>query len=617
MLINYATDTTMHSQQNLDAFPQSRRRHGDESHYINKNFKLSKRPFPVKEIYLSADYTGKGSLLLAFRTHFGEALINDVMDGIKWGPQSFTASYNDRKYWHFDLQQHHTADQIKHLSIRIFECLTQLTFDTAIIDKLQTIQMQIETMLDEYCMNYPKDFPPPADFLISDLQNGNIPGLYNDTEGRELHEAIFHADIDKVHCLLRNGTNPNAYYYGRTNLCNLDVDVWMKIRHDENKRWTILNIINLLIEYHANPMLETAWENTAFEIVLRSAYFAQNTPAEFYEEVIKRMVASPYFYPHIQTTRNPKAQTMDMVIHGSNMFYQAPVRTMNGSNKITHLAKLNDYLIFHTLDNKFILVKICQVKNLSDKDKQELFQLFKSNFDCKNFKTEAALYQYFHNEFLTNPETVIDKIYANDQLSGFNVTDMLLDLGHDTNIVHHVKLAVANAEFSKNYKGFLSMLAFARGFGLKVKWPEIPVITYLEAASIYSFTLVKDIAYPHVQTNQLETSVHRLARKLYPENKLQFINEKLYIKDDLSAASLFPAPHGFWNRQTLTSQVYEKRYQRDKHSLVMGFFNTKQNFAKLQKRIDPHKDGVRFMDIVTEFSKDSSNQPVSTYNARL
>ena len=54
----------------------------------------------------------------------------------------------------------------------------------------------------------------------------------------------------------------------------------------------------------------------------------------------------------------------------------------------------------------------------------------------------------------------------------------------------------------------------------------------------------------------------------------------------------------FWNDKDIAANGFEQRYQIDKHSLLLGYFNNDMNFTQMQM-----KCGVKFDEIVKLYTK--------------
>lgn len=630
--------------------------------YIDRTFLINIRPFPILDISLNAQYNGIGDLSLLYRTPYGHSDISNALKTLKWHPK-YIEDCLCEYVAHFDLTLH-LPKEIKTLFENILDQIQNLTLDVVIKDRLQCIKNEINTMLENYFLHFKNVRFTPEDhkdcsvlvtqddhergynrnFRVNGFEQKTIPlppkeFIFDEYEltidhtqyrpSNDFEEAISDLNINKVHRLLENGANPNISWGGKTPLC-----YWVDLaelnsythsfihgtnkfierrRANEDHRQlleSILNLITLLIDYKADFRIETdKTKLNAFELVALESMGATNTSRNFYNEILKRLAASSVF--------EPQYPGIDVILDGKNLIYNDITKTKT-SNILIHLVRNKKNLYFKTSDNKIITVIAMYQYELTNQNKKDLFTLFKNNFNLKYFDNDNKAYDYFM-ELLNHPYTVVDAVYLEGHLSGINISDSLIKtIKNKPIIVHHAKLTVANKTFSTNYPGFLSNLAFARGFALQADFPDLPVLTWLEVASVHSYNLVSDIAYPHTKETGMEDVMISLAENLYDSKKLDS-TDKSYIKDSLAVAQPFSKldKKKCWHKKHISEAIYKAHYQKDKHSLIMGFFNNRRNFDKLKNTIDSQIEGVRFMDIVEQYSCDLDHTCSSINKAKL
>lgn len=608
--------------------------------YIDRTFLTNIRPFPILDISLNAQYNGLGYLSLLYRTPYGHSDISYALKTLKWHPKYIEDCLCEYVAG-FDLTLH-SPNEIKTLFENILDQIQNLTQDIVIKDRLQCIKNEINTMLEHYFLHFknvrftPEDHKDCSvlvtqdnhergynrDFRVNGFKQKTIPlppkeFIFDEYEltidhtqyrpSNDFEEAILDLNINKVHRLLENGANPNVSWCGKTPLC-----YWVDMAELNHRQLleSILSLITLLIDYKADFRIETdKTKLNAFELVALESVCATNTPRDFYNEILKRLAASSVF--------DPRYPGIDVILDGKNLIYNDITKTKT-SNILIHLVRNKKNLYFKTSDNKIITVIAMYQHELTTQNKKDLFTLFKNNFNLKYFDNDNKAYDYFM-ELLNHPYTVVDAVYLEGHLSGINISDSLIKtIKNKPIIVHHAKLTVANKTFSTNYPGFLSNLGFARGFALQADFPNQPVLTWLEVASVHSYNLVSDIAYPHTKEAGMKDVMISLTKNLYDSKKLDS-TDKSYIKDSLAFAQPFSKldKKKCWHKKQISESVYKTHYQKDKHSLIMGFFNNRCNFDKLKNTIDPHNEGVRFMDIVEQYSCDLDHTGSSISKAKL
>lgn len=594
--------------------------------YINKNYILNERPFPISDIYITADYNGTGKLHLTLRTPLVQSAINRTMDGIKWGPKSHIWNHDDNFRWHFDLNIH-KKEEIKKLFNNVLSRLSRLTTNIETQDRIHLIQQQVCMMLDMYFINYTSRHLPPDFFITSDKREKDF--LDNNVDAKDLYLAVRKIDIEKVHTILSKGTNPNSFYYGFTALyAAIHIDSLTHAKTDPRSQSKMLDIISLLLEYGADPMLETSFGHTAFEDTVKHSLFAKQTPTEYYEQAIRRLTAAPSFHPHMHTDIHGGTPSIGKVIHGANLFYKELTVNNQMPCQINNMFCWEDSLVFCVTDGQTIdqiTVTMMSADDFKDEEKNkvarhELYELTKNNFPWQtSFKSEDAFKEYFY-PFLSHPSNIIETVYLNNHLVGIIFSEKLW-INHKSKeyIVHFNKLSVADKVFRDKYKGFMTNLAYAEVFSLQVIHPNIPVLYFFEAASISSYLGAKDIAYPKIQNDEMNALMNEIAEKLYGMNKITRRNNMLFTNDDLASATAFksPSPSSFWSKRDIEVKVYDEHYQMNKHSLLMGFFSNGNNLTKIHKQIKKNVGGDRFFDMIKLYTQHNAQKMPVMPNPKL
>lgn len=583
--------------------------------YINKNYILMERPFPISDIYITADYNGTGILHLVLRTPLSQSITSHAVDGIQWGPKSHIWNHDDSLRWYFDLNLHKKSE-IKTLFKNVLSRLIGLTSSIRTQARIHLIQEQIGVMLDMYFMNYPYHRLPPNDFITSDKREKDF--LDNSTDAKDLYLAVRKIDIEEVHHILCKGTNPNSFFYGFTALNGaLNIESLTHARKETRSQSKMLDIISLLLEYGADPMLESSFGYTAFEDTIKYSLYAKHTPAEYYEQAIRRLTAAPSFHPHMHTDIQGGSPNIGRVIHGANLFYkELAVNNQQTSHQISNMFYQESSLVFCMSDGQSldqITVNVMSAEDFKDEEKNKdarnkLYELTKNNFPWQtSFENEEKFKKYFY-PFLTHPANMIETVYLNNHLVGIIFSEKLwINNNAQEYIIHFNKLTVADKIFREKFKGFMTNLAYARVFALQVMHPNIPVLYYFEAASIASYLGAKDIAYPKIQTDEMDALMNQIAEKLYGTNKTKH-NNVLFANDDLASATTFKSPSSssFWNKRDVEVKIYNDRYQRNKQSLLMGFFSNGNNLTKIHKQIKKNVGGDRFFDMIQLYAQNDT-----------
>ncbi|WP_298624109.1 hypothetical protein [uncultured Legionella sp.] len=93
----------------------------------------------------------------------------------------------------------------------------------------------------------------------------------------------------------------------------------------------------------------------------------------------------------------------------------------------------------------------------------------------------------------------------------------------------------------------MSVVSFTRGFALQRHTPQIPVITYYEAASASSYLQSSNLdMYPKFKT--LENLIKKIAIDLYAPEDL-ITNKSLHVKDYLAIAKPSRPPINFFGQR--------------------------------------------------------------------
>jgi hypothetical protein len=568
--------------------------------YDRKIFTIP-RPFPVFKIICETNSDRAGVLSLFFRTHLGQSLINHTLSYVTWDKQ-YRYNFSDRFIWHFDLNRNSFVE-IKELFNAIFKQLNAVTDVEIIQNSLLEIHIELMKMLDIYLQDFHKNFPDNNFFLNGrDQEIEYVPITDKNASAKEMYDAIWNLETHKVLTLLKKGISPNIYYQGWTPLITTILfGIGEALRFKgRDKNWLlpkVLSIIGLLLEYGAYTMYESSDEHTAMEKLVIESTFNRCT-VDFYAAILQLLVAGNDVHPHIFVSEQARMETIGLIVSGSNVFLKQ--LSENFSPKIIDCFRQN-HLYFLTHLNTFIIVETVTLENLSQKSKQNLYQLFVCHFP----EQPASYFQ----ELLEKNTSAIDMIYMDNKLVGMNIVTTILMQFDKTFILHYIKLAIADKNLNA-FPRFMSIISFARGFALQNKFPLIDVITYYEAASSSSY-----LQTCHLETfpkrEALQNIMQSIGKYLYPE-KLLPLENSLLVEDELAGPEKRTAPLLFWDekpekKQKLPAKIdqtnvekffltnrqlaqvgFKERYFKEKYCVTIGFFNHENNLKDLKKKINPH-----------------------------
>lgn len=558
--------------------------------FINRVFSIPDRPFFFSAIYVEADDQG-GKIHLTLRSALYHSEMSQAFRAIEWH-KHLKWDNDDSLRWYFKLAEHPSAE-IQNLIRNIFNKLNKLSSEIKTSDRIQHIQVEVHKMFSNYFESYKANFifPPPAEYLINDEQLNF--SAKNSHEAEALYHSVIRKDIEKTHHLLLSGVNPDLYYDGWTPL-NAAIAIGANSLDDTASLSKTLSIILLLLEYGANPMLEDIERNTAFERTVKDS-LSTKIDERYYAEIVRLLTASDSFYPHMLISNQAKKTTMGSMIHGSNLFYKKSIDSKNQIPKIIGVIHEEDLLHFSMSDNKVITVKTMPAYQISSAIHQELFEIFKRNFPWQeHIRQEGELKKYFRH-FFEEPSTLIDIVSIDQKICGFNIASLANEnINGEEIVLHYIKLASADKVLRDIYRRFMSIISFKRGFEDHY---QSQIFTFFEAASISSYLQVQQLeVYPKVQTENIKQVMAHIAKKI--SGSVVSYKNNLYLEDDLAVAKQYPAPISFWDGNAVAVKAYENKYQIDKHSLLMGFFNSEFNLKQLEKKINSNCLGIQFRDIL-------------------
>lgn len=573
-------------------------------YYIDKNYHIKERPCPIKSVTIQANYNGIGFIALNFVTPLSRPILN----------QQF-AHLNNTDYtghgceFEFDLNQN-KEQNIAHLFENVFNRLINLTSNPQLKTRFSFMFNDLHPVLIRYFKAYKNNFSiPPLSHCSTDDTDYADMGKSHDNAA-ELFHAVVSADIEETCKLLSQGIDPDSYYKGQT---LLNAAIGMGVCVSNLSRMS--SIIRLLLEYGANPLQES-FNVDAFESVVNRSFYNIKIHSEYWEFLIKLLMGAEKSSNFSYVSTEPQEfDRMNVLIHGSNMFFKNMSLKKNQYPKIARFSQNNTNFYYTMSDDALIRVNMCSPDDLTPQCEEQLLAIFKANFQWeKHFANDREINDYFY-KILRKSSNIIDIIYINNVLSGFNVAEIVSEKD-DALFLHYIKLASANAPLRNNYKRFMSIVSFAKGFAVQADFPQSTVLTFFEAASVSSYLQVNHLdVMPKIQSSHLKRLLYKTASKL--DDTVCFINNQLYIKDKLAASKTSPAPISFWDEKSIAIQGFESRYQKDQHSLLMGFLNDDGNLHKLENKINAQCCGVAFKDIINAHQHLIDYPATMTGNAKL
>lgn len=578
------------------------------------SFKIP-RPFPIFEIFFETKgVTHPGRLCLKFRTPLGQGSIIDALSYVPWY-KHLQKIYQGRRINYFFNLETCSIQEVKALFMGIFGQLITIAEIDMVQNSLHAALGKLLNMLDMYQTNFMGNFHGWNYYLNNQYEMYKKNNAENidcpSASAERMFNAIVDIDTEKVLSLLKQGIDPNENYDGWTPL-NASISVGIgfavhsfKGRPKDQLLAEILSIIRLLLEYGANPMYESE-NHTAMEGVVISSFFSRYCTLEFYAAMLQILTAGKGIHPHMIVSEQEKKTGMGLIVSGVNCFLKE--LSVNSCSKILNCFK-GKHLYFLTALNSCITVKTVILDSLTQKSRdflsknKELYELF-----GRIFPGQPASYL---TELVENNTSAIDLIYMNNQLEGMNIVNISLIQAHKPFILHYIKLAVADKPL-RAFQRFMSIISFARGFSLQKKFPMMEVVSYFEAASASGYLQTSNLGiYPKISESQEFTKC--IAEHLYP-NKLLRLKNSLLVQDNLGTADKPVAPLLFWDspaKETqklpieinsdnvksffldsgkLAKEGFRERYlqNKQKYSVIIGFFNNADNLKKLEQKISPH-----------------------------
>ena len=574
--------------------------------YDERIYKIS-RPFPIDKILFTTENNGWATLTLRLSTYLAHPAVSQAMSLVSW-PKQYKHIHNDDIRLQFNLNEFSEGKIV----IMVNDVLTQLvnlTNDTFMERMLNIIRNQLQKALIIYFYDHKNNFPNINYFFNGRYEQAQyrIQTKESGVNARELYKAVVHANVKKTHAMLSTEADPNSRYDYYTPLnALLAIGIFFTNRQYSNLT-NIVSIIRLLLDYGANPMLE-AFDDTAFEQTVKASLLFKPKHMRFFDHIIKLLAAAEKSYPHIEVSDATNQIGIGKTIHSYQDQFFKPVALSN-IHKISNVAMEQNQLVFDMSNGVQITVQTIPVQDSIDK--KELYDLCLQAFVTVKNKKEILLYL---KSALANDFNVIDIIRINNQLAGFNIAEMAIKNDENQNyILHYIKLAAANEEMRK-YKLFMSIVSFARGFAMQNHFPQVPILTYFEAASVESYLQTCELnGFPRMQT--LKDLMKKIAEDLYPE---KLFAETMHIKDELAITGKSRRTDTFWTAREVSKKVFQEHYQKEKHSLLVGFINNEDNLQKFAKKINScYQGGILFEKIVTWYEKATCNSLSHSSQAKL
>lgn len=190
---------------------------------------------------------------------------------------------------------------------------------------------------------------------------------------------------------------------------------------------------------------------------------------------------------------------------------------------------------FHFDNQHSISTRLIDVSNLTHKERESLFELFKQNFAEVDDLPEHELKRIFERDFSGNKS--IDLIYDGSRMIGFNLFEIV-------NPVHHKFVSMvhcAYAAIAPEYRGLglMLFLAFRRVYVEQLNHPERQVGLYFSALHYNSYRLVLDFKhYPKFQSEVMNSIINDILDTICPSNYRYHHLLTNYIVDSLRVREL-------------------------------------------------------------------------------
>ena len=339
-----------------------------------------KRPSPIQMVEFRSYRSGIGELQLTLRTPLEYNLIKNSIYHCKYSrvQEGHTGGYHRYFLWEFELIEQN-KNEIEMLINDIFNHLIPLVSDMETKIRLSDIHDSLNKTLKRHFWIHNKNFFTPANYIEYEAQTPNSKGA------KELFSAITQSNSDKVYELLSHNADPNSYYENFSALnyaINADTPLYPSNSYTLSAR---LSIIALLLEYGANPMLETygltTLERTVNESIFESMFRLGKINVEYFNQIMNFLTASAFSRPHISITETAKKTYHGYIVHGSNMFLKELYEKPAQHPKLVNVIYRGNNYHFLMSDNVEVSVKSYSGYQVEQNEylQDDLFKLFKQN----------------------------------------------------------------------------------------------------------------------------------------------------------------------------------------------------------------------------------------------
>ncbi len=485
---------------------------------------------------------------------------------------------------------------------------SQYYYDSQIEKLLRAVRQFIHYNEIGFKYLYPTELPPVTlkDATMTETQVATrqiVNGMYSALVSRENATTILRE-------LLQTGLPPDFSYEGADPGLLENVAARRIKTPEELEHW--LALLDLLLLYSADSTVSsTPGRSCIRKLITHCLAFPGALQEEYAIRALTRMAHASSTGERFLVHEDHANTRIGRAIHAMNQYY----KQRDHVAPYVASAKFSGSSIYFTMkpnqqakpnNGKPTVIKVTtrRLNSLTPVEMTTLFSIFKERFGELAKQKGVSLDVYFAetlDEALkqSGSHAMVDliEVVGENRICGFNMFHTkLMQIEGEPTLAYRILLVAANQETANHssisqYKGFMSLLQYLRGFVLQEKFPGLRVFTVLEAlnARVPAQLFQLGLEYFPLYSCLSEVTLRELKLKLYDGYDVIFERGCLHVDDVLAGGS--PASkisssqqdHLAFGAQRAQVAVvnFHRFFKRTGHATVLAFENSQNNFSQL------------------------------------
>lgn len=355
-------------------------------------------------------------------------------------------------------------------------------FDTLGFDDHRMVELKkkiARELIDIYCKQKPLKKGVTYHYEISDeLQ-------VKENIDLKLVDAILNNDLCSLKDLIEDGANPNLFYYG-TPLINILIGLWLSRGHVTELEMAML----LFFRYECKAVPSIKCQTP--EQLLLEFDSDDDEKNNRISQLIKTLYLTPDIYPtaFIDSKTENRLAPVLLIEQQKVLARKTRLPIIKQVSPVTIFDLFTQEIIrvisaINGIDEDDLIIRSYRVKNLTEKLKSELFDIFKDGFDVGDYEIPAEAYKeakIYFDDLFAKPERSINVLFLKDQPAGYFLWELIDAKHNDKTKMLYIILAQATSQI-RNYPGVVSAIIFRTILSVNNYYPNHNILSLYGAAS--------------------------------------------------------------------------------------------------------------------------------------